>query len=64
MTSQDKKSVGPSVETKSLNFAFPDGSSGLEKVTLDLPASSRTLLIGGELTQNIVNPVTKYIHAY
>lgn len=54
MASQDKKPAEPTVETKSLTFAFPDGSSGLREVTLDLPASSRTLLIGGELN----HPVT------
>jgi len=48
MASKESHTKGPSVETKSLTFAFPDGSSGLDNVTLDLPASSRTLLIGGE----------------
>lgn len=39
---------GPSIKVKSLSYAFPDGSSGLRDVTLDLPPGSRTLLIGGE----------------
>lgn len=41
--------AGPSIGTKGLSYAFPDGSSGLQAVTLDLPPGSRTLLIGGEL---------------
>lgn len=41
------ESKGPSIETKGLTFAFPDGSSGLQNVTLDVPPGSRTLLIGG-----------------
>ena len=40
--------VAPTIATKDLTFAFPDGSSGLEHVTLDLPAGSRNLLIGGK----------------
>jgi CCR4-NOT complex subunit CAF16 len=45
----DQASVGPaspSIEARSLNFAFPDGSSGLSNVSLSLPAGSRALLIG------------------
>ena len=38
---------GPSIKVKSLSYSFPDGSSGLHDITLDLPAGSRTLLIGG-----------------
>ena len=38
----------PNITTKDLTFAFPDGTSGLEHVTLDLPAGSRNLLIGGK----------------
>ena len=37
----------PSIEVKALSYAFQDGSSGLKDVHLDLPAHSRTLLIGG-----------------
>lgn len=39
----------PSIQVKGLSYAFPDGSSGLKDVALDLPPGSRTLLIGGEL---------------
>jgi CCR4-NOT complex subunit CAF16 len=39
----------PSITTNGLHYKFPDGSSGLTNVNLDLPAGSRTLLIGGEL---------------
>jgi hypothetical protein len=42
-----KEQQPPSIETKSLSYAFPDGSSGLKDVTLDLPPGSRALLIGG-----------------
>ncbi|KAL8761413.1 MAG: hypothetical protein Q9184_002472 [Pyrenodesmia sp. 2 TL-2023] len=38
--------IAPSVHVNSLSYAFPDGSSGLENVTLSLPPGSRTLLIG------------------
>lgn len=41
--------VAPSIEVKGLNYAFPDGSSGLRDVILDLPPGSRTLLIGGNI---------------
>lgn len=37
----------PSIETRALSYAFPDGSTGLKNVTLDLPPGSRALLIGG-----------------
>lgn len=37
----------PKVDVNNLTFAFPDGSTGLQKVALELPANSRTLLIGG-----------------
>ncbi|KAF2236172.1 P-loop containing nucleoside triphosphate hydrolase protein [Viridothelium virens] len=36
----------PSIQVNGLSYAFPDGSTGLKDVTLDLPAGSRTLLIG------------------
>lgn len=42
------KSLAPSIDVKSLSYAFPDGSSGLKDVFLNLPPGSRTLLIGGE----------------
>ena len=37
----------PFIDISSLSYAFPDGSSGLQDVILQLPPSSRTLLIGG-----------------
>jgi len=40
----------PSIEVKALSYAFQDGSSGLNNVNLDLPAHSRTLLIGGTVS--------------
>lgn len=36
------------VAVRDLTFAFPDGSTGLQNINLDLPAGSRTLLIGGK----------------
>ncbi len=42
--------TAPSIKVKGLSYAFPDGSSGLKDVALDLPQGSRTLLIGGELS--------------
>ncbi|EPS26098.1 ABC transporter domain-containing protein [Penicillium oxalicum] len=36
----------PSIAVKDLSYKFQDGSDGLEHVSLDLPAGSRTLLIG------------------
>ncbi|KAI9709471.1 MAG: CCR4-NOT regulatory complex component [Bogoriella megaspora] len=45
--SQDGTGEGsPSIAVNSLSYKFPDGSAGLEDVSLELPASSRTLLIG------------------
>jgi CCR4-NOT complex subunit CAF16 len=41
------KELAPSIDVKSLSYKFPDGSSGLKDVFLDLPPGSRTLLIGG-----------------
>ena len=40
-------SQGPSISVQNLSYKFQDGSAGLENVQLDLPAGSRTLLIGG-----------------
>ncbi|KAK4938040.1 CCR4-NOT regulatory complex component [Elasticomyces elasticus] len=34
------------IEVNNLGYKFPDGSTGLSNITLDLPAGSRTLLIG------------------
>ncbi|KAK4988751.1 CCR4-NOT regulatory complex component [Elasticomyces elasticus] len=38
--------LAPSIGVNNLSYAFPDGSSGLKGLTLDLPPGSRTLLIG------------------
>ncbi len=38
----------PSIEVRNLTFAFPDGTTGLQNISLQLPAGSRTLLIGGK----------------
>jgi CCR4-NOT complex subunit CAF16 len=38
--------IAPSIDVKKLSYAFPDGSSGLRDVVLDLPPGSRTLLVG------------------
>jgi len=38
--------VKPDIVVKNLSYTFPDGSLGLENVSLELPAGSRTLLIG------------------
>lgn len=45
----DSKVMAPSIDVKSLSYSFPDGSSGLRKVILNLPPGSRTLLIGGNI---------------
>ncbi|KAL4989041.1 P-loop containing nucleoside triphosphate hydrolase protein [Aspergillus falconensis] len=39
-------SDSPDIQVQNLSYKFPDGSSGLTDVSLDLPAGSRTLLIG------------------
>ena len=41
------KEQAPSIDVKSLSYAFQDGSSGLQDIVLSLPPGSRTLLIGG-----------------
>lgn len=38
----------PTIAARNLSYAFPDGSSGLQNIALDLPARSRALLIGGK----------------
>ncbi|GAM90626.1 hypothetical protein ANO11243_086710 [Dothideomycetidae sp. 11243] len=38
--------MDPSIQVKNLTFKFPDGTNGLKDINLDLPAGSRTLLIG------------------
>lgn len=44
----DINSTPPNIEVQNLSYKFQDGSSGLENVSMSLPAGSRTLLIGGE----------------
>lgn len=49
-TKQDampKDQLPPTIGVKDLTFAFPDGTTGLKNISLDLPGGSRTLLIGG-----------------
>ncbi|KAJ9612533.1 CCR4-NOT regulatory complex component [Cladophialophora chaetospira] len=50
MTSQHPESNGttptPDINVNGLSYKFPDGSLGLRDINLDLPAGSRTLLIG------------------
>jgi len=50
MADQDttNSEIAPSIVVTNLSYAFPDGSSGLKEVFLNLPPGSRTLLIGGE----------------
>lgn len=36
----------PDIAVKGLDYKFPDGSLGLQGINIDLPAGSRTLLIG------------------
>lgn len=36
----------PSISVKSLSYTFPDRTTGLSKISLELPPNSRTLLIG------------------
>lgn len=43
-----KDAPAPSIGVNDLTFAFPDGSTGLKNISLDLPPGSRTLLIGGK----------------
>jgi hypothetical protein len=40
----------PSIKITNLNYKFPDGSTALNNINLDLPPGSRTLLIGGTST--------------
>jgi ABC-type phosphate/phosphonate transport system ATPase subunit len=44
------RGIAPNIDVKNLSYAFPDGSSGLKDVFLQLPPGSRTLLIGGMLS--------------
>ncbi|KAL6245136.1 CCR4-NOT regulatory complex component [Rhinocladiella similis] len=38
--------ASPDIKVKNLAYQFPDGSTGLSSINLDLPTGSRTLLIG------------------
>ncbi|PWY83047.1 P-loop containing nucleoside triphosphate hydrolase protein [Aspergillus heteromorphus CBS 117.55] len=42
----DHSDPSPSIEVKNLSFKFPGGAPGLTDVNLQVPAGSRTLLIG------------------
>ncbi|TAQ89781.1 hypothetical protein B7494_g1869 [Chlorociboria aeruginascens] len=46
MTTNPDLSSAPSIEVTSLSYTFPDRTTGLRDLTLSLPPSSRTLLIG------------------
>ena len=46
MTTQNGASPPLSITVKNLTFKFPDNTTGLQNITLDLPPGSRTLLIG------------------
>lgn len=46
VNSVDDQTAAPSIEVKNLTYKFPDSSLGLTDITLSLPPSSRTLLIG------------------
>lgn len=50
----------PSIKVNNLTFAFPDGSTGLQNISLDLPAGSRTLLIGGKSSHSATPINTSY----
>lgn len=50
----------PTIATRNLTFAFPDGTTGLQHVSLDLPAGSRNLLIGGKPSSS--PPSTPHTH--
>jgi CCR4-NOT complex subunit CAF16 len=39
-------SAAPSIQVTDLTFTFPDGTTGLRNISLELPPGSRTLLIG------------------
>ncbi|KAK7902886.1 CCR4-NOT regulatory complex component [Exophiala xenobiotica] len=45
-TSHNGHVVQPDINVNHLSYKFPDGSTGLSNINLDLPAGSRTLLIG------------------
>ena len=47
----------PMIHVRDLNYLFPDGTPGLQSLSLDLPRGSRTLLIGGT---SILIPLSKH----
>ena len=51
--SMTRKMTGPSISVRDLSYSFPDGNTGLKNISLELPAQSRTLLIGGEQSENM-----------
>ncbi|KAL2401315.1 ABC transporter domain-containing protein C20G4.01 [Exophiala dermatitidis] len=44
--SEASRALRPDIKVRGLNYKFPDGSLGLQDINLELPAGSRTLLIG------------------
>jgi CCR4-NOT complex subunit CAF16 len=44
--SEPQNPLPPSIQVNHLTFNFPDGTVGLRDISLDLPAGSRSLLIG------------------
>lgn len=55
----------PTIATRELSYAFPDGSKGLQHINLDLPANARCLLIGGkqcwpQLVLLMLNPQSEW----
>lgn len=47
MAKQNGATGSHDIEVTDLSYKFQDGSLGLTGINLDLPAGSRTLLIGG-----------------
>ncbi|KAL2402409.1 ABC transporter domain-containing protein C20G4.01 [Exophiala dermatitidis] len=45
-SSKSSHALRPDIKVQGLNYKFPDGSLGLQDINLELPAGSRTLLIG------------------
>ena len=56
MTADANGAHAPSIVVKDLSYKFADGSPGLQNVSLDLPAHSRTLLIGGSPRPALLTP--------
>lgn len=47
MAQSTPEEKNPFIRVEDLTFTFPDSTTGLENISLDVPAGSRTLLIGG-----------------